>query len=286
MGRIKSVIRHACVGLAAAAMMGAAITPSSASVINVGGYASFDSSGFPAGDLGAAMQNAANFPAFGVTGFADAGHVAFGSATAGYLNGVDMFFTGRLGITSTPTANDISNLVNFVNGGGVLVVNNDRSTSFTSLDPLLNAFGVDIVSGPTDSVEALNIDDPAHPIMDGPFGQVLAMGLRDASRYAALIPEVNIAASWQNGDGAIATLGPGAGRDGAVIVLPDVERFLLDFDSNLGTGDTEIATLNAVAFGVSVINGTPIPEPGMLAIIGLGFAGIYAVRRHKAIKIG
>lgn len=280
MRKLKSILQSTYAGIAAVGILCAA-SSASASFISVGGYDSFDISGLPGGDLGAAMLNPANHPTFGVSGFTDAGDVAFGSATASYLSGVDMFFTGRLGITSSPSGSDITNLVNFVNDGGVLVINNDRSTSFTSLDPLLNAFGIDLVPLPTSSVETLNITDPAHPIMDGPFGQVLSMGLRDASRYLALTPDVTIAATWLNGDSAIATLGPGAGRQGAVIVLPDVERFLLDFDSSLGTGDTETATLNAIAYGVSVINAPTVPEPGTLAVLGLRYTGLYLVRRRK-----
>jgi hypothetical protein len=223
------------------------------------------------------MSNPANPALFGVTSFADGGEVLIGGATTSYLSGIDIFFTDRNAISASPTPADISNLVSFVNGGGVLLIHNDRSTTFTSLDPLLNAFGIDLVSLPTDSLETLTIPLPLHPIMDGPFGQVSAMQLRDASRYAATSGEVVTVAAWQNGDGAITVLPPGAGRLGAVIVLPDVERFLLDFDSSLGTGQTETAALNAVAYAVSLA----VPEPGsaMLLIVA---SVLSLMRRRRA----
>jgi hypothetical protein len=257
-------------------LTGILIWAADASPIRFGSY-TYDGSGLPGGDLGAALVNSGNFASFGYTSAVDAGEVAFGGITAGYLNGVDIFFTDRNGISSSPSPGDVANLVSWVNAGGVLIINNDRSTSFTSLDPLLNAFGMDLVSAPTDAIEALTIEDGAHPIMNGPFGVVSSMGLRDASRYTSLSPDVDMIASWQNGDGAIAVLGPGGARQGAVIALPDVERFLLGFNSSLGTGDTEIATLNAVAYGVSVI-----PEPASMALIGLFTTGIWFKRRFFA----
>ena len=91
MRKLKSILQSTYAGIAAVGILCAA-SSASASFISVGGYDSFDISGLPGGDLGAAMLNPANHPTFGVSGFTDAGDVAFGSATASYLSGVDMFF--------------------------------------------------------------------------------------------------------------------------------------------------------------------------------------------------
>ena len=203
-----------CLALSLIAI-GATAIQSKAAIVTVGSY-QYDGSGLPSGDLGAAMTNPTNYSLFGVDSFANGGEVAFGFVTTAYLSGIDIFFTDRGAISNSPSVSDINNLVSFVNSGGVLIVNNDRSTTFTSLDPLLNAFGIDLVPLPTDSTEMLTIPLPMHPIMDGPFGQVTSMGLRDASRYAATSGEVVMLANWQNGNGAIALLGPSQDRLGAV----------------------------------------------------------------------
>jgi len=251
-----------------------------AGVISFGSY-QYDGRGLPGGDLGAALSNPTNFSALGYSGFSDAGEVSFGGLTNSYLNTVDIFFTDRLGITNSPSASDISLLSSWVDDGGVLIINNDRSTSFTSMDPLLNAFGIDLVSAQTNVLEPLNLVDPSHTILNGPFGTVQNMALRDASRYRAMNSDVELISTWQNGDAAIAVLGPDTQRAGAVIALPDVERFLLDFDTTLGAGDTDIAALNAVAYAVEVVNGEPVPAPAPIALLGLGLAALGFSKRKK-----
>lgn len=253
--------------------------------ITVGSY-EYDGSGLPADDLGSAMLNPANFSKFGYTNVVDGGEVDFGSLTSSYLNSLDLFFTDRRGIDRGAPPGDIALLESWVNNGGVLFIHNDRSTSFTDLDPLLNTFGVDIVEASTSSVVPLTIDVPTHPIMDGPFGTVGAMGLCDASRFAATSPDVEVVASWPNSDAAILVAGPTVGRLGTVVVLPDVERFLREFDrSSLGSGDTEIAALNAVAFGVAAAQGGPaVPEASAYAMAAIAFVGLglYGWRRKRA----
>jgi hypothetical protein len=252
-----------------------------AGVISVGGY-THNGTGYPGGDLGAAMLNPLNHANFGVDGFSDAGEVSQGGATAAYLSGVDIFFTGRSAISSGTHPDDVANLVAWVDAGGVLIVNNDRSTSFTALAPLLSAFSIGLISQST-PFEALTITDPLHPIMDGPFGTVGAMGLADASRYDFFSPDIDILATWVDGDGAIGVAGPGGSRLGAVILLPDVERFLLSFNSGAGTGDTEAAALNSVAYAVSVVEGrgSQVPGPSPIAILAFGMIGLGLIRRRR-----
>jgi hypothetical protein len=275
---IMIALSRACAALLALVLVLFAPINSQAATVTFGGYTG------PTGDLRAALQDPANFGALGITAANDQGPVAFGGVTSTYLSTLDIFFTGRNAIGTAPTANDISNLVSFVNAGGSLIINNDRSTSFTALDPLLNAFGVDIVEAPTSIQEPLNILEPNHPIMDGPFGQVSQMALRDASRFAILVPSVVALASWQNGDVAMAVLEPdaGAGRLGSVVILPDVERFLLQFDSSLGSGDTQIAALNALAYA---IDPSPVPLPSSLPLFatGLGLMGLFGWWRRRRL---
>lgn len=249
-----------------------------AMVVNFGGYTG------PVGDMRAALQNSTNFSNLGITGAVDKGPVAFGGVTNSYLSTIDIFFTGRSAITSAPSVSDVQNLESFVNGGGTLIINNDRSTSFTLLDPLLNTFGVDIVEASTSVIETLNILAPTHAIMNGPFGQVGTMGLGDASRYSITGSSVTALASWQNGDIAMAVLGPdiSSGRLGAVIILPDVERFLLYFDNSFGSGDTNIAALNSLAYAINP-SVSAVPVPAALPLFGTGLAimGFLGWRRKR-----
>jgi len=257
----------------------ATVSAGHAAVLTYGGYTSHT------GSLRASLNDPANFAAYGIDGTADAGTVAFGGATASYLAGIDLFFTGYNAIIDFD-ASDVGNLVDFVNAGGSLVINNDRSTSFTALDPLLNAFGIDIVEAGTPNPETLNIEDPTGPVAQGPFGTVTSLGLRDASRFSITGADVNAVFSWQNGDIAAATLGPdaGAGRLGKVVVLPDVECFMLYFTAGLCEGDTAIAAQNALAYAISDTVSAPIPVPAGFGLAATAFAGLFAFGRRRRAR--
>lgn len=233
------------------------------------------------------LLNPTNAADFGITSASLATAAPLGGGvTSSYLDGVDIFFTGRSGIGQSPTASEILALIDFVNGGGDLIINNDRTDpgGFLTLEPLMQAFGVSLIREPTANVEALNILDQSHPVIDGPFGAVSSVGLRDASRFDVSGGDAEAVLSWQDGDVALAVLraNPNVGRLGTVVFLPDVECFLLiNSNCSLGSGDYGVASRNAIALALNDNAPSPVPAPGAALLAGPALVGLMLRRRKQ-----
>jgi hypothetical protein len=197
-------------------------------------------------------------------------------------------FTGQAG--SPISAADRDAFVTFIDNGGVVIANNDRSTlaPFTELFPLYAAYGVtppnnQLTSGIT------SVANSAHPIISGLFGNVISFSLSDAGRFTASGDAFTTLMRWENGDIAAGLVDTAPGRKGALILLPDVEATGVSFNccSNPSSAANNLG-LNAWAYAAQVAfaadNPAEVSEPSMLALFGLSAAAfaVAARRRRKA----
>jgi hypothetical protein len=208
---------------------------------------------------------------------------------ASYLGTIDIYWSG-LPFGSPISAADRDAFVTFIDNGGVVIANNDRSTlaPFTELFPLYAAYGVtppnnQLTSGIT------SVANSAHPIISGPFGNVISFSLSDAGRFTASGDAFTTLMRWENGDIAAGLVDTAPGRKGALILLPDVEATGVSFNccSNPSSAANNLG-LNAWAYAAQVAfaadNPAEVSEPSMLALFGLSAAAfaVAARRRRKA----
>lgn len=205
-----------------------------------------------------------------------------------YLSTVDIFFTGLLNFNSAAlTAPEILSLVNFINNGGLVIAHGDNTSFSETVDGLLNVFGLDVNGatnngGPTN----VNITDPGHPVMNGPFGVVDVHAISDSAFLLPAGSPGEVVAFYEGGgEGAIGIVSPGPGRLGGLVFFPDSESYGLSEPNFRGLVEAERAFNNAVAWVSAFDDGTPggeVPEPATLLVwssLSLA-AGCFAWRKY------
>lgn len=177
------------------------------------------------------------------------------TATAGSLAGANVFVTGWT-TTSSYTAAERTALMNFVLGGGNLIIMADDTDH-----SIVSDYGVTQVVNPSGGGSANQvIVNPGHVIMNGPFGMV-----------DKLVPRFNIGQfSGVPGNGVLLAQNiPAAGNPtGAVVVIPEgalganAGRVIIlnDADYNSSTPaanqlpDSDVFMLNVFAYACGVPN--------------------------------
>jgi hypothetical protein len=230
----------------------------------------------------AEMLNPANHALYGDT-------ITFAASTttasAAYLSGVDVFFTGLINRNANALSSaEVTALGNFIAGGGVVIAHGDNTLFEQTVNGLLNLYGLNVVST-SNSSSTVNIDNALHPVMSGPFGAVGAHLVQDSARLDSVsLGDGQVIASYATGGfGAVAVVNPGPGRLGALLFLPDSETYGLSQLNFRSQDEARRLFNNGVAWAVNIAN-TPqntVPEPTTLALVGLALAGIAARARRR-----
>lgn len=201
------------------------------------------------------------------------------NANEAYLSGIDLYFTG-LTYGEMP-ADELIALINFINRGGVVIATGDNTSFTSSVNSLLNTFGLNIVSPNNSSNSLISINNSSHQITNGPFGAVSHFTIRDSSNLAPATLEAEILGTYASGYGAIGLVDSnGTTRKGGLLFLPDSESFGYA-GSFQGGENAKTLFNNSIAWAVDVkARSTDVPEPSTLAIFALGIMGL-ASRRFK-----
>lgn len=192
--------------------------------------------------------------------------------SAGSLSGIDTVYLPIATSVSTISAAEVSALQGFVSGGGNLVVQADT----LSYDSLLAAYGVTRNQFPgTTSPHA--VTGSFAPITSGPHGAVNSFFSATASTFN-LAPG-GIALDAQSVIGVLSAGSGLAAGSGTLVLLGDVNTFD-------GRGNTDGITRedDAILWRniFAMEGGVQVPEPGAMAFLGLGLAGLVYARRKRA----
>lgn len=258
-----------------------------ASTLIIGGY---DTPLNKSSGIGPDLTNPANSPNFGGASFAFTADGLLarspGNLTSSYLDGIDIFWSG-LPSGGPMSASDAGLLRDFINGGGVVIVNNDRSypNGFRYFDPLYALLGVAQVDMST-PYETVSVTGSPSAILDGPFGTVTDYVAVDAVRFNSTNPAMDVLLTWANGDAAAGVIGPHGSQLGALVILPDWEATGVNFSCcSDPTESANTLARNAWAYAADVAQvSAQVPLPASLPMLGIAVAGtaFFARRRSKA----
>jgi hypothetical protein len=224
----------------------------------------------------------ANFP--GTT------FVAAPTLTPAFLAGVDVLFIGSadtdaIGIAPLSVAEQTA-LFDFVQAGGrgFLVVDG-FSPFIAAAQSMVAPFGMTIVDDGLTGVLGVTPTTPAHPVIDGPYGDTTAIPMFGAGVFTNLGPYATTLATLNaTGQPVLAAieaqaLGPNSGR---VVMITDSHPFV---DAALGGG----FALNETLF-LNTFEYLRVPEPGgqtlaALGAGGIGLAAIFGARRRRRRRL-
>ena len=229
-----------------------------------------------------ALENPANFGPGGIVN-RSISTVTLSEVNAGTLAGVNMFVgTWISDIDAAPISAAVKSF--FLGGGDLFLLQDDSGH-----DALGAALGI------ATTASTGGVSNGGAPLYNGPFGiavnvaQLYNVGKLDPAAIAILgghIGGVNVdgeitSAFWKAGEFA-----PGAG---ALFVVADIDMIATTTACGLPLcgasynplNDNGIYALNTFSF-LQQNGGNPVPEPGTLALLGLGLLAVTASRRQKA----
>lgn len=204
--------------------------------------------------------------------------------TSAFLSGVNVAILASPnndgGITPL-SAGEQTALLNFVKGGGTALILADAYSSVSSSQSLVAPFGMTIVDDGVSGLQMGTIQNPSHPIFNGPFGVQSQIGVLGAGvftnlgPYAASLAKMNstnlpiVAAIERN------AISAGSGR---VLIYSDASLFA-DPIADGFFSEAETLYLNSFQY--------LIPEPSSYVLAGLGMAvvGYLGVKRRRGTMI-
>jgi hypothetical protein len=174
--------------------------------------------------------------------------------TSSYLETIDVLMISSVSsaLSAPPPLSSLEQqaLLNFVNGGGGVIIFTDNSNfagdgSDAINESFLDPFGLD-TTGSTIEVHQLDVTDFTHHVTNGPYGAATAGFYAAPGWFDNLGPNAVSLGLVQGGLSGIAAINPGAlsPSSGGVVFFSDAAPFAFAF-SKL---DNAILVLNAVAF--------------------------------------
>jgi hypothetical protein len=199
------------------------------------------------------LTDTANFgPSGTVKATMDVSSTGVDTVTSSNLAGVNVFFVGYV-LTSTYTDAEKTAMLNYVKGGGTMIVTSDDPTYDIS-----SIFGVTDAESPG-GLETANITDTSSPLADGPFGTVSSfLEYASVSNFSDLGPASQVGANPEGA--ALAVIPPGAlsATSGPVVFVSDVDVFsdCSDEEAPVGSIANETLIKNIFAY-VATAKATP-----------------------------
>lgn len=200
----------------------------------------------------------------------------FGISTTSSFVGVDNGFYSTLytGTVSVDfSAQEISDMQDFVSAGGGLVIQRDWGSFYPASDSLLSAFGVSVdpsaigVGGVPSNVSM----SAAHAIWDGPGGSASSFSQQFSSTITGGADVIGTHDG--TGGGAIGVLEWGLGR---VVILTDMDAW----DDFGDTISMDAGSNNAIVWeNIFHYANNTVPTPGTTMLLALG--GLTATRRRR-----
>jgi hypothetical protein len=197
---------------------------------------------------------------------------------AAFFNQINafVFANGQGSLTITLGISARTNLFDFVTNGGHAYMGLDLIGDGAQI---ANDFGFNMVDRLGLS-QTGTITNPAHPITTGPFQPASLFPMSFFGHFDDTLPAGGSIIGTAPHGNALAFLGADALQAGSgkvYIYSDEVPLFG-------GTGDTATAHNNALFQNALVDMGAMlrVPEPGTLALFGLGLAGLAFARRRKA----
>ena len=202
-----------------------------------------------------------------VENFPAAKFVVLSELTPTFLDGIDI-----LALTpATPlSASEQAALLGYVTAGGrALLMGDGYSGYFDNSISFFSPFGVIFAREPTGNLIVADPIAPEHPLINGPFGSVSDILVRNSGEFADLGPYAESLIEIPATDGSVfavieqGAIGP---TSGALVLIADSNPFLDDDIGGFFNADAHRALfLNSIDF-------LAVPEPNSFVLLGLGGA--------------
>jgi len=204
--------------------------------------------------------------------------------TPGFLSGIDVLVIGSpktdtVGINPLSVAEQTA-LLSFVQAGGnAFLVADGFSAFIPAAQSMVQPFGMTIVDDGLSGVLAATPTTHAHPVINGPFGDIASILLLGAGVFTSLGPGATLATMDISHLPVLAAieqhaLGPTSGR---VVIISDAS-FLVDDTLGGFFPQSQTLFLNTMSY-------LGVPEPSGLALAGIASAGLaLAARLFKRRK--
>jgi hypothetical protein len=203
--------------------------------------------------------------------------------TSAFLSGVNVAILASPNTSDgiTPlSASEQTALLNFIKGGGTALILADAYSSVSSSQSLIAPFGMTVVDDGVSGLQMGTIQNPSHPIFNGPFGVQAQIGVLGAGVFTNLGPYSTSLAKMDSTNLPIVAaiernaINAGSGR---VLIYSDASLFA-DPIADGFFAQAETLYLNSFQY--------LIPEPSSYVLAGFGLAvvGYLGVtRRRQAI---